>query len=70
MNCRLKLLVIRGQIILKKEGNNTIQARLDSDFGIKVSTIQFYAIEINSNLTVELSYNFTRRFQRYFSMFG
>jgi hypothetical protein len=40
--------------LLKEGGNDTVQpcgttqARSDSDFGVKFSTIQFYAIEYNS----------------------
>ena len=33
---------------LEERGNDTIQARLDSDFGIKFSIVQFYAIDHNS----------------------
>ena len=33
---------------IEERGNDTIQARFDSDFGIKFSTVQFYVIDHNS----------------------
>jgi len=33
---------------LEERGNDTIQVRSDSNFGVKFSIVQFYAIEHNS----------------------
>jgi hypothetical protein len=41
------LLVIRGWIVLKREGN-TIQERSNSDFDVKCATIKFYGNNHNS----------------------
>jgi hypothetical protein len=40
----------------EKKGNDTIQARLDLDCGVKFPTVQFYIIEHNSksNRWIEL----------------
>jgi hypothetical protein len=62
--------------LFDESGNNTVQpcdtnqARSDSDFGIKFSTVQFYAIEHNSKSKRWIELKFTRRFQRYLSILG
>jgi hypothetical protein len=62
--------------LFDKSGNNTVQpcdtnqARSDSDFGIKFSIVQFYAIEHNSKSKRWIELKFTRRFQRYLSILG
>jgi len=44
---------------LDERGNDTIQVRSDSDFGVKFSIVLFYAIEHNSkaNRWIELKFN-------------
>jgi hypothetical protein len=62
MKLLLILFKIRGQNLLEWGGNDTVQpsdttqARSNSDFGLKVYTIQFYAIEYNfkSNCWIKL----------------